>query len=50
MVSMFFPDILDSKVVINQGEANWSPFIGPEAGSELALVVPILSDALLEKF
>ena len=47
---MFFAYILDTEVIDNKRELDWSPFVLPKAWDQLALVVSAFVEALLEQF
>ena len=40
--------IFDAEVVDTEGEADGAPFVGPETWCELALLVAVFVEALLE--
>ena len=43
-----FPYVFDAEVVDTEGEADGAPFVGPETWCELALLVAVFVEALLE--
>jgi hypothetical protein len=49
MFDVFFVDVLHSKVVDNEGEADWAPIVTPISWCDLALLVPCLVEALGEE-
>jgi hypothetical protein len=49
MFDVFLVDVLHSKVVDNEGEADWAPIGTPISWCDLALLVPCLVEALGEE-
>ncbi len=49
MFDVFLVDVLHSKVVNNEGEADWAPIMTPISWCDLALLVPCLVEALGEE-
>ncbi len=49
MFDVFLVDVLHSKVVDNEGEADWAPIVMPIFWCDLALLVPCLVEALGEE-
>jgi hypothetical protein len=49
MSDVFLVDVLHSKVVDNEGEADWAPIVTPISWCDLALPVPCLVEALGEE-
>ncbi len=49
MFDVFLVDVLHSKVVDNEGEADWVPILTPISWCDLALSVPCLVEALGEE-
>ena len=38
---MTFANVFDTKVVHNEDKGDWAPLVSPEAGREVALIVPM---------
>jgi hypothetical protein len=49
MLDVFLVDVLHSKVVSNEGQADWTPIVTPIPWCDLALLVPCLVEALGEE-
>ena len=49
MFDIFLVDVLHSKVIDNEGEADWAPIVMPISWCDLALSVPCLVDVLGEE-
>jgi hypothetical protein len=49
MFDVFLVDVLHSKVIDNEGEANWVPIVMPISWCDLALLVPFLVEGLGEE-
>jgi hypothetical protein len=49
MFNVFLVDVLHSKVVDNESEADWAPIVMPISWCDLALLVPCLVEALGEE-
>jgi hypothetical protein len=50
VVGMLNADIFHTKVIYDEGEHDGSPFVSPEAGDGIKLVVACLVEAFLEEF
>lgn len=49
MVEVFDPDIFDTKVVHDQAELNWAPFVTPKSWCGRCFVIPFDNEARTEE-